>query len=66
MQQQSRAASLSSADLAVVAADRDEASEGGYVWSDGTNIDFVNWAPGEPNDATDYEDGAQVRFLTEI
>ena len=66
-QQRPRADSLfPDADLAVVAADRDEASEGGYVWSDGTNIDFVNWAPGEPNDATDYEDGAQVRFLTEI
>ena len=25
----------------------DSASEGGFIWSDGTNINYVNWSPGE-------------------
>ena len=29
----------------------DSGSEGGFVWSDGSNVDFVNFSPGEPNDA---------------
>ena len=27
----------------------DSAAEGGFVWTDGTNVDFVDFTPGEPN-----------------
>jgi hypothetical protein len=27
----------------------DSAQGGGFIWSDGSNVDFVNWSPGEPN-----------------
>ena len=27
----------------------------GFVWSDGTPVNFVNWSPGEPNDANGGE-----------
>ena len=30
----------------------DSAAEGGFVWTDGSSVDFVNWAPGEPNGGT--------------
>ena len=26
-----------------------------YTWSDGTEVDFIKWAPGEPND----DDGSE-------
>ena len=29
----------------------DSAQEGGFVWSDGSNTDFVNFSPGEPNNS---------------
>ena len=29
----------------------DAASEGNFVWSDGTPVDFTNWTPGEPNNS---------------
>ncbi|XP_022088561.1 lymphocyte antigen 75-like [Acanthaster planci] len=28
----------------------DQRNEGGYRWSDGTPVQYTNWAPGEPND----------------
>jgi hypothetical protein len=42
----------------------DRAGEGGFVWSDGTNADFVNFSPGEPNDAwgTTGEDAVSLSF----
>ena len=27
----------------------DSSSEGGFIWTDGSNTDFVAFAPGEPN-----------------
>ena len=30
----------------------DSAAEGGFVWTDGSSVDFVNFAPGEPNGGT--------------
>ena len=29
----------------------DSASEGGFIWEDGSSVDFVHWTPGEPNGA---------------
>ena len=37
----------------------DVASEGDYVWVDGTPFDFVNWASGEPNNSNN-EDYVQM------
>ena len=28
----------------------DRETEGSYQWSDGTNIDFTKWRPGQPDD----------------
>jgi hypothetical protein len=33
--------------------------EGRYTWVDGTTVDFMNWAPGEPNNWD--SDGSQSR-----
>ena len=30
----------------------DSASEGGFVWTDGSEVNFVHFAPGEPNGGT--------------
>ena len=30
----------------------DSASEGGFVWTDGSQVNFVHFAPGEPNGGT--------------
>lgn len=27
----------------------DSASEGGFIWEDGSSVNFVHWTPGEPN-----------------
>ena len=28
---------------------QDLGREGGFVWMDGSSVEFVDWAPGEPN-----------------
>ena len=36
----------------------DEASEGGFVWMDGSAVDFVDWNAGEPNNSGDNGEDA--------
>ena len=38
----------------------DRESEGSFVWVDGSTPGYVNWAPGEPNDAGGNEDCAHL------
>ena len=40
----------------------DQASEGTFVWSDGTTVDYINWFPGEPNNCctTEGEDCTHI------
>ena len=33
----------------------DQFREGRYTWADGTTVDFMNWAPGEPNNYNEVE-----------
>ncbi|XP_044179085.1 uncharacterized protein LOC114946811 isoform X1 [Acropora millepora] len=34
--------------------------EAGYTWSDGSPVTFLNWHPGEPNDANNVENCAEM------
>jgi CotH kinase protein/Lectin C-type domain/Putative metal-binding motif len=38
----------------------DTATEGTFVWTDGSTLDFQAWSGGEPNDSGSVEDCAQV------
>ena len=38
----------------------DAASEGTFVWTDGSPFDFTNWLGGEPNNSGDGEDCLQI------
>ena len=40
----------------------DRASEGKFVWSDGSAMSFQNWSPGEPNDYDLREDCGTVLY----
>lgn len=37
----------------------DAAVNGTYIWADGSSTSFLNWAPGEPNDASQYPSESQ-------
>jgi len=41
----------------------DEAEEGHWVWTDGTEITFSYWSEGEPNNYDDAEDAAVMRTI---
>ena len=32
------------------------------AWTDGSHLDWVNWFPGEPNDASGAEDEVELRM----
>ena len=34
---------------------QDLGREGGFVWMDGSSVEFVDWAPGEPNGARRHD-----------
>ncbi|XP_071789139.1 uncharacterized protein [Asterias amurensis] len=38
----------------------DQRKEGGYAWSDGTQVEFTDWAPGEPNDYGGQEECVEI------
>lgn len=40
----------------------DRATEGGFVWSDGSNVDFVNFNPGEPNNSGGVENAVALSY----
>lgn len=40
----------------------DRANEGTFAWSDGTNLDYTNWAPNEPNSFGGNEDCVGMRI----
>ncbi len=43
----------------------DIASEGTWVWSDGTTVSYTNWHSGEPNDGGGNEDCGQLNRFTD-
>ena len=43
----------------------DRASEGTWVWSDGTPLSYTNWHSGEPNDGGGNEDCGQLNRFTD-
>ena len=47
---------------------QDEQQEGGFVWDDASPVDYVNWAPGEPNQggATSLENAVEMDFRDSI
>ena len=38
----------------------DSAQQGGFLWEDGSSVDFVNWAPAEPNNVVGYRSGGRT------
>ena len=38
----------------------DQDIEAGYAWSDGSPVTFLNWHPGEPNNANNVENCAEM------
>ena len=45
----------------------DEAAEGGFAWVDGTPVDYVAWAPGEPNSYSgNVENAVEMDFRDSI
>ena len=44
----------------------DSASDGGFVWSDGSNVDYVNFFPGEPNGNRCDTAGHQGNFCSAV
>ena len=42
-------------------------TQGGFVWTDESQVDYVNWDPGEPNgwNGATLEDHVAMVFFTE-
>jgi hypothetical protein len=41
---------------------QDLGAEGGFAWLDGSSVQFVDWAAGEPNDVNGGEDAVEMDF----
>jgi|EP01046_Picozoa_sp_COSAG06_P003293 hypothetical protein len=44
----------------------DSASDGGFVWTDGSNVDYVNFFPGEPNGNRCETNGHQGNYCSAV
>ena len=44
----------------------DISAEGQFVYSDGSNVDFANWLPGQPDNAGGNEHCGHVWYLDPI